>query len=49
MKRYVEIKIKGLIEVEDESEIKEVVEDIVMSADIDYDSYEYQDFGEYKE
>lgn len=49
MKRLVKVTVDALIEVDNESEVEEVIGDIVQFADWDFDSYEWQDFGEYKE
>lgn len=46
MKRLVKVTINAVIDVEDENEVEEVINDIVHFADWEFDSFEWQDFGE---
>lgn len=46
MKRFVEVTVQAVIDVDNEEEVKEVVDDIVQGADWDWDSYAYKDCGE---
>lgn len=45
MKKYVRIILSGVVDVEDNEELQDIVEDIVMSADMDVDNYGYEDLG----
>ena len=45
MTRLVQVTVQAVLEVECEDEVKEVVDDIVKSADWDVDSYTLRDCG----
>lgn len=49
MKRLVQVTVKAVIDVESENEVDEVVDDIVMYANWDIDSYDVKDCGEVEE
>ncbi len=49
MRRLVKVEIQAVIEAEDESELEEVVEDIVRFGDWDVDHYTVEDCGEVDE
>ena len=49
MRRLVKVEIQAVVEAENETEVEEVVEDIVRFGDWDVESYSLEDCGEVDE
>ena len=49
MKRYVEVKVRAVVEIDSPEELNEAIEDIVQFADWEVESWGYEDFGEVEE